>query len=181
MPGISAQAFRLRPPREDEFERLCAVQRNACRLFGDAYETGTFDEGSFRHHLAGGDIQTAVDEHDLVCGYSCAYPMGDDLYLHLFFVDPAYGKCGAGKLLLSQVLARAETTGCRAVTLITSGSAPWNAPYYEKAGFRIVSDVMPPYLMRCLAGSRRRFSPDKPMVQNCPLILPRVAMERPLQ
>ena len=54
-------------------------------------------------------------------------------------VDPAHGRLGIGRALLETALAWARAAGHRAVTLTTFREIPWNAPFYERAGFRVLA------------------------------------------
>jgi GNAT superfamily N-acetyltransferase len=63
-----------------------------------------------------------------------------DSYAHLDELDvvPRYGRRGIGAALLAAVCAWATDAGYRTVTLRTFRDVPWNAPFYEKRGFRVV-------------------------------------------
>jgi GNAT superfamily N-acetyltransferase len=63
-----------------------------------------------------------------------------DGYAHLDEVDvlPSYGRRGIGSALLAAVCEWARDAGYPAVTLRTFRGVPWNAPFYEKRGFRVV-------------------------------------------
>jgi GNAT superfamily N-acetyltransferase len=60
---------------------------------------------------------------------------------HLDEVDvlPEYGRQGIGSRLLETVCAWAAAAPYPAVTLSTFRDVPWNAPFYARRGFRIVS------------------------------------------
>jgi GNAT superfamily N-acetyltransferase len=61
-------------------------------------------------------------------------------YAHLDELDvlPAYGRRGVGTALLAAVCAWAGHAGYPAVTLRTFRDVPWNAPFYQERGFRVV-------------------------------------------
>ncbi|HET6953558.1 MAG TPA: GNAT family N-acetyltransferase [Acidimicrobiales bacterium] len=56
-------------------------------------------------------------------------------------VDPAVARRGWGRRLLDHVAAVAAAEGRRAVTLSTFRDVPWNAPYYERCGFRVLGET----------------------------------------
>ncbi len=55
-------------------------------------------------------------------------------------VDPAFGRSGLGRRLIEHVAAEARRWGLDALTLTTFRDVPWNAPYYERCGFRVLAD-----------------------------------------
>lgn len=61
-------------------------------------------------------------------------------YAHLDEIDvlPTHGGKGIGSALLATVCAWASEMGYPAVTLRTFRDVPWNAPFYQRRGFRIV-------------------------------------------
>ena len=67
-------------------------------------------------------------------------------------VDPAFAGRGWGRRLLDHVADRARHHGLAAVTLTTFRDVPWNAPYYERCGFRVLAeDELGPDLRRLRA------------------------------
>jgi GNAT superfamily N-acetyltransferase len=67
-------------------------------------------------------------------------------------VDPAFAGRGWGRRLLDHVADHARRQGLAAVTLTTFRDVPWNAPYYERCGFRALSeDELGPDLRRLRA------------------------------
>jgi GNAT superfamily N-acetyltransferase len=61
-------------------------------------------------------------------------------YAHLDEIDvlPLHGGQGIGSSLLAAVCAWAKDAGYPAVTLRTFRDIPWNAPFYQSRGFRVV-------------------------------------------
>ena len=54
-------------------------------------------------------------------------------------VDPAWARQGIGSQLVDHVSEWAAVRGLLAVTLTTFREVPWNAPYYARIGFRVMS------------------------------------------
>jgi GNAT superfamily N-acetyltransferase len=63
-------------------------------------------------------------------------------YLHLEEIDiePAHGRQGLGRKLIMAICNWARTRGIKTMSLSTFREIPWNAPYYERLGFRIVPE-----------------------------------------
>lgn len=55
-------------------------------------------------------------------------------------VDPAFGGRGYGARLIDHAAAWAADQGMEAVTLTTFTDVPWNAPYYERLGFVVLTE-----------------------------------------
>jgi GNAT superfamily N-acetyltransferase len=55
-------------------------------------------------------------------------------------VDPRFAGRRLGRRLLDHVADQARGHGLDAVTLTTFRDVPWNAPYYERCGFRRLAD-----------------------------------------
>jgi GNAT superfamily N-acetyltransferase len=64
-------------------------------------------------------------------------------YAHLDEIDvlPIFTRHGIGSALLSCVCASAMAAGCPAVTLRTFREVAWNAPFYQRRGFRTVESA----------------------------------------
>src|SRR5262245_20825163 len=64
-------------------------------------------------------------------------------YAHLDELDvlPSHAGQGIGSALLATVCAWAKKAGYSAVTLRTFRDVPWNAPFYQSRGFRIVESA----------------------------------------
>ncbi|MGH3855878.1 MAG: GNAT family N-acetyltransferase [Pseudonocardiaceae bacterium] len=56
-------------------------------------------------------------------------------------VHPDHARQGLGKTLLDTAAAWAEQHGLAALTLTTYADVPWNAPYYERLGFQIMTEA----------------------------------------
>jgi GNAT superfamily N-acetyltransferase len=64
-------------------------------------------------------------------------------YAHLDELDvlPPHGRRGVGSALLARVCSWAKEEGYPAVTLRTFRDVQWNAPFYQRRGFRIVDSA----------------------------------------
>jgi GNAT superfamily N-acetyltransferase len=56
-------------------------------------------------------------------------------------VDPGSARRGLGRALLDHAAEEAAADGVPALTLTTFADVPWNAPYYERCGFRVLDDA----------------------------------------
>jgi GNAT superfamily N-acetyltransferase len=68
-----------------------------------------------------------------------------DGYAHIeqVSVHPGHSRQGIGRRLVDHAGAWARARGLAGLTLTTFTDVPWNAPYYERLGFRVVTDLSP--------------------------------------
>ena len=79
-------------------------------------------------------------------GFALLQPLGDGLHLEELDVLPEHGRKGVGRALIREVCLYAEARR-RILTLCTFRDVPWNAPFYERLGFRVLgADEMWPAL-----------------------------------
>jgi GNAT superfamily N-acetyltransferase len=91
---------------------------------------------------------------------------------HLEEIDvlPTHGRRGLGTRLVTEVCEWAASAGYDSVTLTTFRDVPWNRPFYERLGFRVMPDAALSAALRAIVedDTRRGLDPSR-----------RVAMERP--
>ncbi|WP_103532703.1 GNAT family N-acetyltransferase [Streptomyces sp. SM11] len=77
---------------------------------------------------------------DRPLGYVLADPVDDALHIEQVSVAPASARRGIGRALIAHLAALAASRGMAALTLTTFTEVPWNAPYYARIGFRILTE-----------------------------------------
>lgn len=77
---------------------------------------------------------------DRPLGYVLADPVDDALHIEQVSVDPAAARRGIGRDLIAHLAALAARRGMTALTLTTFTDVPWNAPYYARIGFRVLTE-----------------------------------------
>ncbi|WP_433373616.1 GNAT family N-acetyltransferase [Actinoplanes sp. CA-142083] len=63
-----------------------------------------------------------------------------NVHIEQVSLNPAYGRRGLGAALIETAAAWAREHGSTALTLTTFVEVAWNAPYYERLGFRLLAD-----------------------------------------
>jgi HAD superfamily hydrolase (TIGR01509 family) len=148
-PNHEAHEIRLARPEDvgalPEIERIAALMFKSHpeglgipdEIYDQPNSVETFAAAQKAGHLW---VAIAGSESRLV-GF--AFVREIDRYAHLDEIDvlPAYGRQGIGSSLLAAVCSWAETAGYSAVTLRTFRDVPWNAPFYQKRGFRVVESA----------------------------------------
>jgi GNAT superfamily N-acetyltransferase len=103
--------------------------------------------------------------------YLVAMPVDGCLHIEQVSVHPDAARRGIGRALIEHAAAVAAAGGRPALTLTTFADVPWNAPYYERCGFRrLDEDELSPGL-RAIREAERAGGLDR---------WPRVAMLREL-
>ncbi|CAM5260499.1 MULTISPECIES: GNAT family N-acetyltransferase [Streptomyces] len=77
---------------------------------------------------------------DRPLGYVLADPVDGALHIEQVSVDPAAARRGIGRELIAHLAALAARQGMTALTLTTFTGVPWNAPYYTRLGFRVLTE-----------------------------------------
>ena len=140
---LMAQAYAIRLARRDELGKLPIIEHAAAQRFrGTIYDDIPDDDPmpltSLERWFTHGKIWVAVDQTDEPVGFAVAREMDGMAYLHEIDVEPKHGGQGLGARLIDEVTAWAQACGYPAVTLSTFAAIPWNAPYYERLGFRVL-------------------------------------------
>lgn len=133
-----AQAsFQVRPCRTGELAQLPIVETAADAVFPPGRvppnDTTPFNE-----------LQQAFDcnhllvstYHQRIVGFIAGLPQGKSVHLRSLAVHPSSARQGIGTALLRALLHDAEQRGYSEVTLTTFSDLVFNAPFYERLGFR---------------------------------------------
>ena len=82
----------------------------------------------------------AVDEHDSPVEFSSAEAVAErELHIHEMSVSKTFQAHGIGRALLEAAIEWAVIHHFVALTLTTFGDVPWNAPFYSRCGFKVLS------------------------------------------
>lgn len=137
--------MRIRPTLAGDIPLLPSIERSAAQAFlsvpGLAWLAAGEVLSEFEHQLF---VQAqaswvAVDEHERVMGFLCARLERDALHIHEVSVAQQAQGQGLGRGLIAQAIGAARGMGCAEVTLTTFAQVPWNAPFYQRLGFAVIS------------------------------------------
>ena len=84
------------------------------------------------------EVWVAVGEEGLPVAFIAIGDVDGATHIHQVSVHPSHARQGIGAALIEHV-----KRGERAVTLTTFRDVPWNEPYYERLGFRAVTEASP--------------------------------------
>lgn len=148
--------FTLRPTRPQDAPHLPAIERSAGQAFRvlEAYRWIADDAVmSPQDHLAlihQGYCLAAVDECDKPVGFLAAGLRHGRLHIHEFSVHGDWQGKGVGSALLAGLTAMAREKGIPQLSLTTFREVPWNRPFYQRQGFRLLSEPALPDDLRQL-------------------------------
>lgn len=174
-PAVPA-AYALRVAEVAEQPRLAEIEAAAAVLYRPYGVEAFFGHGvtktrRFVDALALGRVWVAARrEDDLAVGFALAEPKPPYAYLAELDVDPDHGQRGLGSALLETVRRWAEAGGAQALWLTTQSNIPWNSPFYERRGFRIVRGLQRPVFIRDILS--RQAAIGFPMVHRVAMVLP---------
>jgi GNAT superfamily N-acetyltransferase len=134
----------IRPPAPEELERLQEIEVVAGRAFVDVgMPEIASDEPLPLHALEAyrsAGRSWIVEVEGGVVGYVLVDVVDGHAHVEQVSVDPAFAGRRLGRDLLDHVAGWARARGDAAVTLTTFREVPWNAPYYERCGYRRLAD-----------------------------------------
>lgn len=157
----------LRLARADELATLTAIERAAAVRFREVgLEEVMASVVTPRVHLergleAGRLIVAATAPPGPTVGFALVSVLDGDAHLEELDVLPEHGRRGVGRALVLNALAIAHREGRARMTLSTLTLVPWNAPFYQRLGFRVLEAAeVGPELRAACAGDRERGLPD---------------------
>ncbi len=157
--------FTITRARDDDAERLCAIERAAVELFRGhaawaAYSRLSLPVDTVRELIVRGLVWVACVDDEVV-GFVCLDTFGGPHTAGIAEIDvlPAFGGQGIGAALLERACEWAREAGYERVDLGTLADVPWNAPFYAKHGF-VVVDKHAPEFADALVRDRENGFPD---------------------
>jgi GNAT superfamily N-acetyltransferase len=139
MPDTSAEEA-IREALPSEISLLLEIEQEADDQFFEL-GIGPFAEDDSESHLVNAAIVLVAGDPPI--GFASVEIVDGMAHLWQLSVRPAAGRRGIGRALVMAVCRWADRQGYTAVTLTTYRDVPWNKPFYEKLGFRLVSKLTP--------------------------------------
>ena len=138
--------MRIRGAAEADLPVMQDIERAAGAAFAEVgMQEIADDEPPSLDELAsyqqGGRAWVAEDGEGHPVAYLIADLVDGNVHIEQVSVHPRAARQGIGRTLLDRAAAYATARGASALTLTTFAEVPWNAPYYARCGFRIVSDA----------------------------------------
>ena len=153
--------YQIRKARRDELALLPEIERLAAKRFecfglAEVMSRIVTPVDLLRERENVGHVWVATDDDDRPVGFAVVSILDGNAHLDELDVHPHHGRRGIGTALVDTVCAWARSAGHRAITLSTLRSVPFNAPFYEKLGFRILAETELTPVLRQLLESEAR-------------------------
>ncbi|AZP21237.1 N-acetyltransferase [Streptomyces aquilus] len=138
--------MRIRPVAADELTALQDIERAAGTVFHAVGMTAIAEDEPFpvdvlEGYRSQGRAWVAVGDEDRPVGYLIGEPVDGALHVEQVSVHPDFAHRRIGEALLAHAAERARDEGLTGLTLTTFTEVPWNAPYYERLGFRVLGEA----------------------------------------
>ncbi|CZW98042.1 GNAT family N-acetyltransferase [Enterobacter cloacae] len=138
----------VRPTRPGDVTALPAIERAAGERFQDYPELAWLAEGeviSAEQHLdyAERGLSWLALANDQPVGFILAELHASSLFIVELSVHLDWQGKGIGRRLIACVADQARKRGLASLTLTTFRDVPWNAPFYARLGFEMITTLTP--------------------------------------
>jgi GNAT superfamily N-acetyltransferase len=145
---------RIRPARPDDLPKLCELEQTAGAPFRElgmdfVADDETWTVAELEPYQRDGRAWVIDDAAGEPVAYLLADVVDGNGHVEQVSVHPAHARQGLGRLLLETLDAWAREHRLPALTLTSYAEVPWNGPYYQRLGFRVLDDA-------CLTPGLRR-------------------------
>jgi GNAT superfamily N-acetyltransferase len=133
--------YQIQRASREHLSALPEIERAAARIFpkevlAEGLGDHTTSVEAFDLARQQGYLWVALDGEGNPVGFAMVTDHGSILHLEEVDVHPQYQRLGIGTALIETVCWYAEDMSYQGVSLTTFSTIPWNAPWYEKLGFR---------------------------------------------
>ncbi|HDT6534852.1 TPA: GNAT family N-acetyltransferase [Enterobacter cloacae] len=138
----------VRPTRPGDVTALPAIERAAGQRFRDYPELAWLAEGkviSAEQHLGYAErgLSWLALANDQPVGFILAETHVSSLFIVELSVHLDWQGKGIGRRLIACVADQARKRGLASLTLTTFRDVPWNAPFYARLGFEMITTLTP--------------------------------------
>jgi ribosomal protein S18 acetylase RimI-like enzyme len=147
----------IRSAEAAELPRLQELERAAGELFRPLGMGAVADDeppaiAELERYRAAGHAWVAVDDSGKVLAYLVGEVVDGAFHIEQVTVHPDTARRGVGRALIAHAADHSHRKGLAGLTLTTFTEVPWNAPYYERLGFRrLTGAALTPGLRRIRA------------------------------
>lgn len=136
--------YTIRKARLSDVPTFAEIELNAGEIFktvGLGELAGDFAAPDFVKSFVrtGGSFAAIHEPSGTVVGFALSFLLDGAVHLHEMSVDPGHGRKGLGGRFLDEVAQFALSQKLMRTTLSTFKDVPWNAPFYERHGYRTVA------------------------------------------
>ncbi len=137
---------KIRPARESDLLILQDIERAAGKCFADIDMSFVAEDEPpsvelLREFADDNRAWVWTDDNDVPVAYLIADEVDGNAHLDQVSVHPDHAHRRIGWALTEHMIAWARERGLPAVTLTTYTDVVWNGPYYERNGFRYLTEA----------------------------------------
>jgi len=137
------EGYTIRPAIAADLPCLPDIERSAAALFAPFGLAQVFARiltppDALEEALRIGRLWVATACDEAIVGFALASVVGGNAHLDELDVAPHHGRRGIGTGLVEAFLRWSRDSGFSGATLTTLQHVPWNAPFYQRFGFRVV-------------------------------------------
>lgn len=131
----------IRPARSTDLPRLQDIETAAGEIFRTLAMDAVADDAppaieELERYRRAGHAWVAAEDDGTVVAYLVAGPVDGAFHIEQVTVHPDAARRRVGQALIACAADCARDQDLAALTLTTFADVPWNAPYYERLGFR---------------------------------------------
>jgi len=136
-------SYRIRKALEQDVELLGEIELAAAALFpaGRIPDPDEVTAASEFADAQADDLLLVAARDGSPVGFALCAVEGDRLHLAELAVHPDHGRRGVGRRLVQAVIDEAAARGLEGVTLTTFADLPFNGPFYQSMGFRVLPET----------------------------------------
>ncbi|WP_425828081.1 GNAT family N-acetyltransferase [Streptomyces fractus] len=166
----------IRSAEPADLPRLQAIETAAGEIFRTVDMAAVADDApptlaELERFRRAGHAWVAAEDTGTVVAYLVAEVVDGAFHVEQVTVHPDAARRGVGQTLIACAADCARVQGLTGLTLTTFADVPWNAPYYERLGFRRLSGTELTPGLRAIRAAEAEHGLDR---------WPRVCMRRDL-
>ncbi|NEB80740.1 GNAT family N-acetyltransferase [Streptomyces sp. SID14478] len=136
----------LRSPTPAELPRLQDIETAAGEVFRPLGMAAIADDeppavAELERYRAAGHAWVAAEDDGTVVAYLVGEEVDGAFHIEQVTVHPDAARRGVGRALIACAADCARDQDLAGLTLTTFADVPWNAPYYERLGFRRLAEA----------------------------------------
>ncbi|MFZ3560707.1 GNAT family N-acetyltransferase [Streptomyces sp. BH055] len=136
----------IRNAEPADLPRLQAIETAAGEIFRTLGMAAIADDApptiaELERYRRAGHAWVAAEDAGIVVAYLLAEAVDGAFHIEQVTVHPDAARRGVGQTLIARAADCARGQGLTGLTLTTFADVPWNAPYYERLGFRRLTEA----------------------------------------
>ena len=136
-------SYRIKLARSEDLSDLKEVELEAAELFSEedlpsALRSNIIDPNEIEKARREKRLWLVIeDRSNKIVGFALLTQEDNQIHIKEIDVHPQHGRKGLGTRLFKKIIYWAKDHGYQFITLTTFRHLSWNAPFYQKVGFRI--------------------------------------------